>query len=68
MSKIKLGFTKEQVIHIAKVVAFIAVSGAIASLISYTTDNPDAIGGTLITMLINSLLVAGQQFIKNPEE
>ena len=65
---IKLGFTKEQVIHMAKVFAYIAGSGALAAIILYTTDNPEAFGGTLLTMLINAIAVSGKEFLKNPEE
>ena len=66
MSSIKLGFTKEQGLHVVKVMAYIAVSAVISYLISLTVDNPSLVGP--LTPLVNLVLVGIQQFIKAPEE
>ena len=64
--KIKLGFTKEQMVKLGKVSTYIAVSAVISFLISKMTDDPNLFGQ--LTPLVNLLLVGIKQFVVAPEK
>lgn len=62
----RFGLTKEQIIHIAKVAGWVAVSTVIGGVIAIIADQPEIFG--VLTPAVNVLLVTLQQIIKKPAE
>ena len=57
----QLGFTKNQVLSILKVTVYIAISGALSSLLTYATDNKESFGAYY--PVVNILIVAAVKFV-----